>query len=94
VELCPTGRFEGTVRKRRGRTSPTSPQTSLLGQIADYHFKASDKHFYWMAVNIPRTAPFCETGCTKNTLKASHNDSVPKGVNDREGNNVEGLPEF
>ncbi len=51
--------------------APTSPQISSLRQIADYHLKASDKHFCWMAVNIPRTAPFCETGCTKNTLKAS-----------------------
>ncbi len=51
--------------------SPTSHQISPLKQIADYHLKASDKHFCWMAVKTPETAPFCETASRKNTLKAS-----------------------
>jgi hypothetical protein len=68
----------------------TSPQISSLRQIADYHLKASDKHFCWMAVNNPGTAPFFETASRKNTLNApNHNDSVLKGVNDHRGNNVE-----
>jgi hypothetical protein len=28
------------------------------------------------------------------SMPPQHNDSVPKGGNDRRGNNVEGLPEF
>ena len=45
-----------------------------------------------MAVNTPGTTPLCGTASRKNTLKVppEHNDSVPKGVNDRRGNNVEG----
>jgi len=51
---------------------------------------ASDKQFCWMAVNTPGAAPFCKAAFWKNTLKASQaNDPVPKGVNDRRGNNVE-----
>ncbi len=65
----------------------TSPPVSSLWQIADYHLKASDKHFCWMAVNTPGTAPFCETASWKNTSRPpKHNDSVPKGVNDLEKN--------
>jgi len=84
------GRDKDNWREPRLRGTPTNTQISSLRQIADHHLKASDKHFCWMAVNTPGTAPFCETASRKNTLKASQaNDSVPKGVNDRTGNNVE-----
>ena len=61
------------------RIAPTSLQISPLRQIADDHLKASDKHFCWMAVNTPGTAPFCETASRKNTLNddtVQHNVSI------------------
>ena len=43
-------------------------------------------------MTAPGTAPLRGTVSLKTSLGfPMHNDSVPKGVNDRRGNNVEGL---
>ncbi|MCJ7785487.1 MAG: hypothetical protein MUP41_16270, partial [Desulfobacterales bacterium] len=72
-DLLVSSCFKGRIRRRTIRdyqtgerqnsphpfnVAPTSPQISSLRQIADYHLKASDKHFCWMAVNIPGLHPF------------------------------------